>query len=110
MSRSSRPDCTAASRSKRLLSRTAAARCSDFGSTFGAASGILARRMEGRGLGSLSSSVLVAVVDVPRLRESQAFTHSGTAAGANVADLSARIHISASECLHGNFLLGHVHL
>jgi hypothetical protein len=50
------------------------------------------------------------VLDPPRRRESQSFTHSGTIAAANAADPSARIHISASACLHGNFLLGHVHL
>jgi hypothetical protein len=66
--------------------------------------------MEGRDLGWASSWSLLAGVAVPRLRESQSFTQSGTAAGTNVADLSARIHMRASECLHGNFLLGQVHL
>jgi hypothetical protein len=45
--------------------------------------------MEGRVLGWTSTSVLLASVDVPRLRENQSFTQSGTLAGANAADPSA---------------------
>src|SRR5437660_10124986 len=66
--------------------------------------------MEGLVFGLASSSVLLAEFDVPRLRESQSFTQSGTDAEAKAAGLSARIHMSASACLQGNFLLGHVHL
>jgi hypothetical protein len=66
--------------------------------------------MEGLVFGLASSSISLAEFDVPRLRESQSFTQSGTVAAEKAADLSARIHMSASACLHGNFLLGHVHL
>jgi len=68
--------------------------------------------MEGRDFGLAPSSLggLPPVADGPRRRESQSFTHSGTGAGANEADLSARIHISAKACLQGNFRLGQVHL
>lgn len=110
MSRSSRPASTAASRSNLFLSRAAAERCSAFGSALATVSGTSVRRMEGRDFGWASSSALLDGVDVPRLRESQSFTQSGTGAGVNVADLSARIHMRASECLHRNFLLGQVHL
>jgi hypothetical protein len=68
------------------------------------------RRMEGLVFGLASSSISLAEFDVPRLRESQSFTQSGAVAAANAADLSARIHMSAGACLHGNFLLGQVHL
>src|SRR4029077_7332190 len=57
-----------------------------------------------------STSVLLGEFVAPRLRESQSLTQSGTVAGANATERSARIHMSASACLQGNFLLGHVHL
>src|SRR5215467_4887559 len=112
VSRSSSPASTAASRSRRLRSRAAAARCSAFVSASGSASDTSVARMEGRAFGLAPSSWVgfPAAADGPRRRESQSFTHSGTGAGANKADLSARIHISAKACLHGNFRLGQVHL
>src|SRR5215467_13254178 len=112
VSRSSSPASTAASRSRRFRSRAAAARCSAFASVSGSASATPVARMEGRafGLAPPSPVGLPAVADGPRRRASQSFTHSGTGAGANEADLSARIHISARACLQGNFRLGQVHL
>src|SRR5262249_31745649 len=91
----------------------APARCSAFASASRSASGAPVARIEGRAFG-LAASFLVGfpavAADGPRRRESQSFTHSGTGAGANKEDFSARIHISAKACLHGNFRLGQVHL
>src|SRR5262245_54423215 len=97
----------AASRSARLRSRWARARACAFGSTTALAGsravaidafGLSSRLFEsdGRALG-------------PRRRASQSFTQSGGAC-AVMGRPSARIHISASECLQGNLRLGQVHL
>lgn len=66
--------------------------------------------MDGGLRGASSSGGFPVETPGPRRLPSQSFTHSGTVPDAKATLPSARIHISASECLHGNLRLGHVHL
>jgi hypothetical protein len=63
----------------------------------------------GRGFASPSSSVLAAVLDAPRRCEGESFTQLETPAGANAADLSARIHLR-ERALTRKPPVRHVHL